>query len=230
MDSDGCLQFRWTKSWVFGFIHDEVPREKGSVRYCWKGKVGEKDMAYKQYKDTDKNRVKQMQKECQTQAVAGLVVSKFTSATAAKKVLVDKITVLSVSVLSFVEDEKVLSSYFVEPWISTRFKKWRSNMDFQNHYLIKNKMDEVANTLSHFSLIFTNQRMLLCDIQGSMSTIKDQMHEFEHVVLTDLAFHTEEPGFEDPTNHKRDGIRKFMEHHQCTRICAALEFAPLKKK
>ncbi|KAG9246051.1 kinase-like domain-containing protein [Calycina marina] len=99
------------------------------------------------------------------------------------------------------------SKGMVEPMLSN-FRKFNSN---SGAVIPFGRTGEAMQALSHFSYHISNGDTLFCDIQGAI-------HSNGDVTLTDPVVMSRK-GRYGPTDLRDDGIRNFMELHQCGAYC-----------
>jgi len=114
--------------------------------------------------------------------------------------------------------------YLVEKYL-TFFKKLSSNLKlYDNKY---NKYQIVIEAFSHFTYVHTKGKLIVTDIQGSLSSVNPLGDFALSLILTDPCLHTmDRRMFPHTTNHGDIGFKYFFEQHDCTNnaICIALEY------
>lgn len=83
------------------------------------------------------------------------------------------------------------------------------------------KMVECATAFSHFSHMHTAGYLLVCDLQGILTSARADGGG-QRLIMTDPAIHCHEHLRFGKTNLRRGGIDAFYASHKCGRICRAL--------
>eukprot|EP01129_Flabellula_baltica_P014042 TRINITY_DN664_c0_g1_i3.p1 TRINITY_DN664_c0_g1~~TRINITY_DN664_c0_g1_i3.p1 ORF type:complete len:365 (-),score=74.06 TRINITY_DN664_c0_g1_i3:28-1122(-) len=96
----------------------------------------------------------------------------------------------------------------IERYIEGDYIKFNSNQGF-----VRKDMGLTAQTLSHFSWIYSNKTLLMVDLQG----INNKSY-----TLTDPAIHSTNPRRFGGTNLGERGFTHFFETHACNTVCIEL--------
>lgn len=98
-----------------------------------------------------------------------------------------------------------------EPFIEGDYKKFNNNSGYVNSEAARN----TPQAFSHFSLVHSNQELVIIDIQG--------VNDF----YTDPQIHTKSGKGFGEGNLGKDGIYQFVKSHQCNPLCSYLKLEPL---
>lgn len=98
-----------------------------------------------------------------------------------------------------------------EPFIEGDYKKFNNNSGYVNSDAARN----TPQAFSHFSLVHSNQELVIIDIQG--------VNDF----YTDPQIHTKSGKGFGEGNLGKDGIYQFVKSHQCNPLCTYLKLEPL---
>lgn len=98
-----------------------------------------------------------------------------------------------------------------EPFIEGDYKKFNNNSGYVNSEASRN----TPQAFSHFSLVHSNQELVIIDIQG--------VNDF----YTDPQIHTKSGKGFGEGNLGKDGIYQFVKTHQCNPLCSYLKLEPL---
>lgn len=98
-----------------------------------------------------------------------------------------------------------------EPFIEGDYKKFNNNSGYVNSDAARN----TPQAFSHFSLVHSNQELVIIDIQG--------VNDF----YTDPQIHTKSGKGFGEGNLGKDGIYQFVKSHQCNPLCNYLKLEPL---
>jgi hypothetical protein len=98
-----------------------------------------------------------------------------------------------------------------EPFIEGDYKKFNNNSGYVNSEAARN----TPQAFSHFSLVHSNQELVIIDIQG--------VNDF----YTDPQIHTKSGKGFGEGNLGQNGIYQFIKTHQCNPLCNFLKLEPL---
>jgi hypothetical protein len=98
-----------------------------------------------------------------------------------------------------------------EPFIEGDYKKFNNNSGYVNSEAARN----TPQAFSHFSLVHSNQELVIIDIQG--------VNDF----YTDPQIHTKSGKGFGEGNLGQNGINQFIKTHQCNPLCNFLKLEPL---
>jgi len=98
-----------------------------------------------------------------------------------------------------------------EPFIEGDYKKFNNNSGYVNSEAARN----TPQAFSHFSLVHSNQELVIIDIQG--------VNDF----YTDPQIHTKSGKGFGEGNLGKEGIYQFVKTHQCNPLCSYLKLEPL---
>ncbi|KAJ7464331.1 kinase-like domain-containing protein [Mycena galericulata] len=102
------------------------------------------------------------------------------------------------------------------------YRKYSGTLEHPRH---TDKQGSTINALQHFAYLNSNKSLILADIQASESHIPSSKAS----VLFDLMSHTT-TGDSGAGDHGEDGIKTFIEHHQCGQRCMQLGLELLNEK
>jgi len=100
-----------------------------------------------------------------------------------------------------------------EPFIEGDYKKFNNNSGYVNSE--GNAARNTPQAFSHFSLVHSNQELVIIDIQG--------VNDF----YTDPQIHTKSGKGFGAGNLGQNGIYQFIKTHQCNPLCSYLKLEPL---
>lgn len=98
-----------------------------------------------------------------------------------------------------------------EPFIEGDYKKFNNNAGYVNSEAARN----TPQAFSHFSLVHSNQELVIIDIQG--------VNDF----YTDPQIHTKSGKGFGEGNLGQNGINQFIKTHQCNPLCNFLNLQPI---
>lgn len=98
-----------------------------------------------------------------------------------------------------------------EPFIEGEYKKFNNNSGYVNSEAARN----TPQAFSHFSLVHSNQELVIIDIQG--------VNDF----YTDPQIHTKSGKGFGEGNLGQTGINQFIKTHACNPLCSFLKLEPL---
>ncbi|KAJ7447516.1 kinase-like domain-containing protein, partial [Mycena galericulata] len=101
------------------------------------------------------------------------------------------------------------------------YRKYSGTLEHPRH---TDKQGSTINALQHFAYLNSNKSLILADIQASESHIPSSKAS----VLFDLMSHTT-TGDSGAGDHGEDGIKTFIEHHQCGQRCMQLGLESLNE-
>jgi hypothetical protein len=130
------------------------------------------------------------------------------------------------------------TAYLVERMLPGKFTKWNSNNGYvkgakssqagaRTIELVSGNisLEEFTQAFSHWVYEYSNQEMIVCDIQGVLNE-EGRHPEFQ---LTDPAICTRKGQRFGKTDMRLAGVRKFCSTHRCGLVCQGLGLPCMSK-
>lgn len=196
------------------WIYNE-PFSKGALRFAYASVLNLGDNTERcllncvvkesQFFDPSYNTKEFYEESLQPQLIAGYLAYKFSRIYKNEK----KIRFLNIDLIRIHET----GAYFtIEEFVEGIFKKWMNNEGNTND----EEYAEFLNAFSHWTYHFTNEYLIVTDLQGFI--YKDKEY-----ILTDPAIICpEDTNRFGLTNLRSEGVKIFFRNHECNRICKDL--------
>ncbi|KAK7016700.1 kinase-like protein [Favolaschia claudopus] len=132
--------------------------------------------------------------------------------------------------LSDAEKDEITSGTAVISSITWLLERERGDVELRkysgtlDHPRYSDKQGATINAFQHFTYLYSNETLVLADIQASES----HDPKSQAAILFDLMSHTATGG-SGAGDHGEKGIQTFLDQHECVQKCALLSLKPLRE-